>query len=503
MNMKIALINPSLETKIYSPWPPLGILYLGTMLKENGFTVKLLDAAAKFYGKNEVINWLKYVKPDIIGISVFTVAFLPVINLIKVIKNWNPSIKIIIGHYHPSMEAENILRKYGDYVDYCVRGEGEYSFLELCEFLDKNKDGSPHNIKGIAFEDSKKKIILTPETPLIMDLNDLPFPDRKLLDFDYKWNFSGFEFSKSKLTSIVSSRGCPFNCSYCACTKFAKRRFRPRSPENIINEMLLLEGQGYTQLNFVDDNFTLQPKRTIKICQLIKKEKIDINWHTDGRVDQTSQEMLNWMRKAGCKSIWYGFESANQRILDLYNKRTKVTQFKEAIRKTRKANIDLIVGLFMLGAPTETIAEVKNTINFAINSDIDVPFFNVVEIFSGTKLWDDYISKEIINSNDNVKARVGNEILEVERWETTTRAIDFLLSPEEREQMLFEIQNAYQLFFSFERKKIFLLKMILRTIKSRFMLNMAYNIMRNFRNAMDAITTFRSSKPRGFGTYDD
>ncbi|MFW9898127.1 MAG: B12-binding domain-containing radical SAM protein [Candidatus Thorarchaeota archaeon] len=501
--MKIALINPSLEIKIYSPWPPLGILYLGTILKENGFKVKLLDAAAKFYGKNEVLSWIKQERPDIIGISVFTVAFLPTINLIKFIKEWNPNVKIVLGHYHPTIEAENIIHKYGDYVDYCVRGEGEYTLLELCEFLDKNNGKAPNHIKGLAFQDSNKKTILTPDAPLISDLDALPFPDKKLIDFDYKWNFSGFEFSKSKLTSIVSSRGCPFNCSYCACTKFAKRRFRPRSPENIVNEMLLIEDQGYTQLNFVDDNFTLQPKRTIKICQLIKKEKIDINWHTDGRVDQTSQDMLNWMRKAGCKSIWYGFESANQRILDLYNKRTKVTQFNEAIRKTRKANIDLIVGLFMLGAPTETIAEVKNTINFAVNSDIDVPFFNVVEIFSGTKLWDDYISKEIINSNDKVKARVGNEILEVERWETTTRAIDFLLSTEEREQMLFEIQNAYQLFFSFERKKIFLLKMILRTIKSRFMLNMAYNIMRNFRNAMDAITTFRSSKPRGFGTYDD
>ena len=501
--MKIALINPSLETKIYSPWPPLGILYLGTILKENGFTVKLLDAAAKFYGKNDVLNWLKLVKPDIVGISVFTIAFLPVINLIKVIKNWNPSIKIVIGHYHPTIEAENILHKYGDYVDYCVRGEGEYTFLELCEFLDRNKDDLPNNIKGIAFQDSKKKIVLTPDAPLIMDLNDLPFPDRKLLDFDYKWNFSGFEFSKSKLTSIVSSRGCPFNCSYCACTKFAKRKFRPRSPENIVNEMLLIEGQGYTQLNFVDDNFTLQPKRTIKICQLIKKEKIDFNWHTDGRVDQTSQEMLNWMRKAGCKSIWYGFESANQRILDIYNKRTKVSQFYEAIHKARKANIDLIVGLFMLGAPTETLDEVKKTINFAVNSDIDVPFFNVVEIFSGTKFWDDYLSKGTINSNDKVKALVGDKIHEVERWETTTRVMDFLLTPEEREQMLIEIQNAYQTFFSFERKMIFMWKMLYRTIRSKFMLNMAYNIMRNLKGAIGAISAFRNSKPRGFGTYDE
>ena len=501
--MKIALINPSLETKIYSPWPPLGILYLGTMLKENGFTVKLLDAAAEFYGKNKMLNWLKNVKPDVVGISVFTVAFLPAINLIKIIKNWNPSIKIVIGHYHPTMEAENILRKYGDYVDYCVRGEGEYTLLELCEFLDKNHDKLPNNVKGLAFRDSNKKIVLTPEAPLIIDLDSLPFPDRKLLDFEYKWNFSGFEFSKSKLTSLVSSRGCPFNCSYCACTKFAKRRFRPRSPENIINEMLLIQNQGYTQLNFVDDNFTLQPKRTIEICRLMKKEKIDINWHTDGRVDQTSQEMLNRMKKAGCKSIWFGFESANQRILNIYNKRTKVSQFYEAIRKTRKANIELIVGLFMLGAPTETLDEVKRTIEFAVKSDIDVPFFNVVEIFSGTKFWDDYNSNGKINQYDKVNALVGEEIYEVERWETTTRVMDFLLSPEEREQMLKEIQTAYQTFFSFERKMIFMWKMLYRTVRSKFMLNMAYNIMKNFKEALGAISAFRNSKPRGFGTYDD
>lgn len=492
-----------METKIYSPWPPLGILYLGTILKENGFTVELLDAAAKFYEKNEVLSWIKQIRPDIIGISVFTVGFLPTINLIKLIKNWNPSIKIVLGHYHPSMEAENILRKYGDYVDYCVRGEGEYTFLELCEFLDKNEDEFPNHIKGLAFQDPNKKTILTPDAPLIMNLDALPFPDRKLIDFDYKWNFSGFDFSKSKITSIVSSRGCPFNCSYCACTKFAKRRFRPRSPENIVNEMLLIEEQGYTQLNFIDDNFTLQPKRTIKICQLIKKEKIDINWHTDGRVDQTSQDMLNWMRKAGCKSIWYGFESANQRILDIYNKRTKVSQFYEAIHKARKAKIDLIVGLFMLGAPTEKLDEVKNTINFAVNSDIDVPFFNVVEIFSGTKFWDDYNSNGIINQYDKVKALVGTETQEVERWETTTRVIDFLLSPEERERMLTEIQNAYQTFFSFERKMIFMWKMLYRTIRSKYMLNMGYNIMRNFKEALGAISAFRNSKPRGFGTYDE
>ena len=209
------------------------------------------------------------------------------------------------------------------------------------------------------------------------------------------------------------------------------------------------------------------------------------------------------MRKAGCRSLWFGFESANQRILDIFNKKTNVTQFNEAIRKARKAKIDLLVGLFMLGAPTETLGEVKNTIQFAVNSDIDIPFFNVVEIFPGVKFWDDYISQGLIKSDDRVMAQVGTGIQECERWETNTRVIDFLLSPREQEEMLNEIQNAYQLFFSFDRPKKFILKTMFRTIKSKFMLRMTYNTMKNFKAAMSAISTFRSSKPRGFGTYDE
>jgi len=491
-----------LERKTYSPWPPLGILSLGTILKKNGFTVELLDAAAEFYKKEDVLKWIKKVRPDIVGITTFTIAFVASMDLIKIIKNWNSSIKIVLGHYHPTIEAERILTKYGDYVDYCVRGEGEYIFLNLCEFLDKNPDKDPINIAGLTFRDSNQKIISTPDAPLITDLDALPFPDRELIDFKYKWNFSGFDFSKSRLTTIISSRGCPFNCSFCACTKFAKQRWRPRSPENIVSEMCLIEDLGYTELNFVDDNFTLQPKRVIKLCQLMKKEKIDINWHTDGRIDQTSQNMLSWMNKAGCKSLWFGFESANQRILNLYNKRTKVSQFKEAIYKSRKANINIIVGLFMLGAPTETMAEVKNTINFAIKSDIDFPFFNVVEVMSGIKFWDDYVSNGVISPNDKVKISLGKEIREVERWETTTRVIDLYLPPKEQDLMLKEFYNAYKLFFSFNRKK-FILKTALRAIRSKFMLNMMLNIMNDFKDGIKAISAFRESKPTGFGTYDE
>jgi radical SAM superfamily enzyme YgiQ (UPF0313 family) len=502
--MRVALINPHLEQRIYSAWPPLGILYLGTILKNNGFHVDLLDAAARNYSKRNVLDWIKQKKPDIIGITVFTVSFLVSIDLAKQIKQWNPNIKIIIGHYHPTIQAERVIQKYGETVDYIVRGEGEYILLDLCNFLENrsNKRDEPNDIKGLTYRNIDGKIVSTPDAPLINDLDSLPIPDRELLNYEYKWNFAGFEFSKSKLTTIVSSRGCPFNCAYCACSEFAKRRWRPRSAENIVEELSLIEEQGYTEVNFVDDNFTLRPKRVIKLCELMKKEKIDLNWHTDGRVDQTSQNMLSWMSKVGCRSIWYGFESANQRILNIYNKQTKVSQFDTAIQKTRKAGIDLIIGLFMLGAPSETLSEIKSTIDFAIHSDIDIPFFNVVEIFPGLDFWDDLVSKGYIHPEDKVKTLVGSELKEVERWETSTRVIDVLLSPQEQEQMLKTFFNAYKSFFSFERKK-YMIKTVLRALKSKFMLNMMGNIMTNPKEAMNAIITFRESKPSGFGTYEE
>ncbi len=490
------------ETKIYSPWVPLGLLYLGTILQQNGFTVRVCDAAAKRYDPSKVVKWLKQVKPELVGISALTMSFPSSIELVRAIRMWDPSIKIALGHYHPTMEAENIMSKYGDLVDYCVRGEGEYILLNLCEYLDKDGDKNPIDIKGITFRDSNNKVVSTPDSPLITELDKVPFPDRKLIDFEYRWNFAGFEISSSKFTSTISSRGCPFACSYCACSKFAKRRWRPRSPENIVEELRIIEDQGYTEVSFVDDNFTLRPKRVIKLCELIKKEKIDINWHTDGRVDQTSQNMLYWMKNAGCKSIWFGFESANQRILNLYNKKTKVSQFYAAIKKTRKANIDIIVGLFMLGAPTETLNEVKNTIKFALNSNIDIPFFNIVEIWSGIKFWDDFVAKRLLNPNDKVKVRIGNKTQEVERWETTSNVMELTLPPAVHAKILNEIHEAYKSFFSFKRGK-FIIKQAIRAMKSLFLYKMIFSFLANTQQAMNAFIKFRNLKPKGFGSYYD
>lgn len=501
-DLRIALINPAWDIRTYTPWIPLGLVYLGTVLKEHGFSIKLLDAAAHRYDLAKILQWIEHVNPDIVGISAMTMSFLASIHLAKAIKGWNPNIKIVLGHYHPTIEAENIIQKYSEIVDYCVRGEGEQIFLNLSRFLEENPERDPVDIKGLTFKDAYKKIISTPNPSLIMDLDKIPFPDRTLIDFEYKWSFAGFEVLNSKFTTMLSSRGCPYNCTYCACSKFARRKWRPRSPENIIEEMAIIQDQGYTELSFIDDNFTLNSKRVIKLCELMKKERIDINWHTDGRVDQISQDMLDWMHHAGCRSIWYGFESANQRILDLYNKKTKVTQFHDAIRAARKAKIDIIVGLFMMGAPTETLEEIRNTIHFALTADLDLPFFNIVDIYSGIKLWQDYVDRGVISPYDIVMVKQGEIVFEVERWETTTNVMELSLPRKKYEFLLNEIQEAYKSFFSFKRAPL-LLKQTLRMMKSRFMSSMALNFLGHFPYAVNAFIKIRNLRPKGFGRYEE
>lgn len=500
--MKVALINPAWQLKSYSSWPPLGLLYIGTILRKNGFTVNVLDAAARCWDSEKVLAWVKTVQPDIVGVSAFTQTFLSVIDLVKVLKAWNPSIKIAMGHYHATIEATNILQKYGDIVDYCIRGEGEETFLKLCYFLEASPDADPGEIKGITYRDARGNVVSTGDRPLL-DINALPMPDRNMIDFVYRWNFNNFEISNSKFTTMSSSRGCSFNCAYCACSEFAHRQWRPRSPESIAAELALVADQGYTEVSFVDDNFTLNSKRIIRLCELIKKEHIDINWHTDGRADQTSQNMLSWMHAAGCKSLWFGFESVNQRILDLYNKKARAVDYESAIRRSRKAGIDIVVGLFMLGAPTETLDEIKNTLHFALTADIDIPFFHPVDIYSGIRLWKDFVSAGTISPYDKVTVKENGKIYnDVERWETTTNIMELTLPNEQYEAALDEIQHAYRAFYSMERGKI-LLKQSIRYLRSSFLRKMMGYFMVHIPQAMTLLMQMRNVRPTGFLRYEE
>ena len=428
-------------------FPPLGILYLASVLKERGVEVSVLDQPAKGFTVDDTVNWIEKENPDVLGFSTFSTSGRTAALISSYVKERNPNIVIVLGNHYATFNSERILRKYSS-VDIIVRGEGEDTVIDLVSCL-RNK-GKLKKVRGITFR-NKKSIISTPARPLIKDLDCLPFPDRELIDVDYHSVIAGANVAPKKFTSIVSSRGCVYRCRFCSCTQFARSKWRQRSVENTLEELHFLASEGYKQFIFVDDSFTLNKKRVIKLCRSMRKEKIGMEWICEGRVDNCSYEMLREIAKAGCKVLYFGIESANQRILNYYNKQTTPKQSKNAVRTARKAGIDVIVGSFIVGAPDETKEEIRNTIEFAKKIPIDFPQFNVLGVYPGTDIWNEFKMKELLNTEKH--------------WETgiTVSEICPTAVP------LNEIKRMiHQAFYDFVRRPSFILKQLARTLKSTY-----------------------------------
>ncbi|MFB0543644.1 MAG: radical SAM protein, partial [Candidatus Bathyarchaeia archaeon] len=247
-------------------------------------------------------------------------------------------------------------------------------------------------------------------------------------------------------------------CKFCSCQKFARGIWRPRSIENTLEELHYLTSEGFEQFIFVDDTFTLNPKRAIKLCKSIREEKLDIEWICEGRVDNSSHEMMREIAKAGCKIIYFGIESGNQRILDYYNKKITPQQSKKAVRTARKAGIDGIVGSFIVGAPDETREEIQNTIEFAKQIPIDIPQFNILGAHPGMDIWNELKMKGLLN--------------EEEYWETGVLVSEICPSAVPIQEIRQMIHDA---FYDFVRRPGFILRQVARTLKSPYRMGVIIN----------------------------
>lgn len=398
--MKFSFIQPKLSEGALdmcsNAWPPLGILYCATVLANEGFEVSVLDQAAKGFSTTQAVSWVKKEDPDILGFSVLSSSSKEVGKIASLVKKENPNIYVVLGNYHPTFNAERLLKKYPD-IDVIVRGEGEYTNLELTRCLQRGK--SLKKVDGITYRDNDGKTATTPERPLIKDLDSLPFPNRRLVDCEYASRIFGIKTATKKFTSLLSSRGCPFQCTFCACREFARGVWRPRSVENIVEELEFLYSEGFREFLFVDDNFTLNPRRVVKFCNMLKKRRIKIEWFCDSRVDNCGFDTFREMVKTGCRILYFGMESANQRILDYYKKHITPEQSKIAARNARKAGMDIIVGSFIVGAPDETRKEIQNTLRFAQKIDIDVPSFNILCMPIGSPLWNELVAKGFVDED--------------------------------------------------------------------------------------------------------
>lgn len=470
--MKFSFISPApsadTPSMVHSAWPPLGILYCAAVLRNEGFEVSVFDQARKGATIKQTLDWVKKEDPEIVGFSVCGSSARGAFEVAQNVKKENPNITVVLGNYHATFNAERILRKYPA-VDVIVRGEGEFTSLDLVTCLAEGK--KLKEVDGITYRNNGE-IVSTPDRPLIKNIDDLPIPDRSLLDLEYTSLIYGVEAATKRFTTVVSSRGCPFQCTFCGCRKFARGLWRPRSVESIMEELVLLKSEGYEQFLFVDDNFTLNIKRVVKLCKRLRKENMNFEWFCDSRVDNVSYDLFREMVMAGCRILYFGIESANQRILDYYKKGITPEKSRRAVSKARKAGMDVIVGSFIVGAPDESRKEIENTLRFANELDIDVPQLNILGAFTGTDLWNEMVSKGYVDEDA--------------MWETGAYVVN--ISPhavpfEEIRKMVFEY------FRSFYLRPEVLAKEIFRTFKSPYRLSALFNNIARINEIVDTVQT--------------
>lgn len=469
--VKFSFIQPKLSEGALemcsNAWPPLGILYCATVLANEGFDVSVLDQAAKGFTTTQAVSWVKKENPDILGLSVLSSSSKEAGKIAGLVKMENPNVYVVLGNYHPTFNAERILEKYPE-VDVIVKGEGEHTSLELATCLHKGK--SLKKVAGITYRSNGGRIVATPERPLTKDVNSLPFPDRGLVDCEYASRIFGIKTATKKFTSILSSRGCPFQCTFCACREFARGVWRPRSVENIVEELEFLYGEGYREFLFVDDNFTLNPRRVEKFCHMLRGRELKIEWFCDSRVDNCGFSTFREMVKAGCRTLYFGMESANQRILDYYKKRIAPEQSKVAAHNARKAGMDIIVGSFIVGAPDETRKEIQDTLRFARQTDIDVPSFNILHAPIGSPLWNELVAKGFIDED--------------KYWEEgvfVSKVVPTAVPFEEIGSMIYEHFKA----FYFDPKRLF--SEVIRMFTSSFRLGLIFGNLAQLGTTMETV----------------
>jgi len=356
--------------------PPLGIAYLAAVLEKKGHNVGIIDGFAEGLDYQTLENRIKDFVPDIVGITGMT----PVIdNAFRTVKAARKYAKhIIMGGPHASMVRKNIFEQAPE-IDFSIQGEGETSISMLVDAIDKGSNIS--SIPGLITRDFEN-----PPACYIENLDSLPLPARHLLPND-KYRYI---LSKGKVTTIFSSRGCPYHCIFCDKTVFGSK-WRARSSENVLEEIeLVVRDLGVKSIVFYDDLFTVKKDRVVEICKGILDRDLDIEWKAEGRVNIVDEETLKWMKKAGCSMIAYGVESGNQKGLDYLNKGTKVEQIRNAFELTQKAGIKPM-GYFVLGIPVETYEEEIGTIEFAKEIKAAYAQFSVLSPTPGTKLYDDVI----------------------------------------------------------------------------------------------------------------
>jgi len=363
---------------------PLSIAYIAAVLEKNNYKVSIYDPPP--YEEFNIKKEIQRLEPGIIGISCMSATFNKALEIAKEIKKYK-DIPVVFGGIHATALPKETLSH--DEIDYVIVGEGEYTFLDLVNCLNEGND--LNSVKGLCRK-KNHKIIINSTRPMLQNLDELPFPARHLFP---KWYFMRWMCMRGrwiKGTNMMSSRGCVYDCSYCASKVMFGRAVRFISPKRVVDEIEhLVKDYGMKAITFSDDTFSINEGRAIEICNEIKARGLNkTKFRIQLRANTISENLLKSLREAGCVQVDVGVESGSQRILNILNKNITIGQVRNAFALFRKYDINTCA-TFMIGNPTETIEDIELTRKLASEINADYTQFFITTPYPGTKLYNDII----------------------------------------------------------------------------------------------------------------
>jgi anaerobic magnesium-protoporphyrin IX monomethyl ester cyclase len=409
--MKVLLVNPS-DTMFeimggarvfVHKTEPLGLLYIAAVLEREGHEVSVIDAWAHDLTRQDVERRLDGQRFDIIGINVLTSSGAWAWELAGHIKQHFPKTKVVLGNIHASVYAPFYL-EHGR-CDAVVHGEGELIMRDLVAAW---QNGTPlSEVRGISYLEGGKPKKNLPGS-VVQDLDWLPLPARHLVDME---SYSSRDFvtrtrDGGRYRVMLATRGCPFACTFCVVN--ADRNYRMRSAESIVDELqMLIERYDASFVEFLDPLFTVNKKRIIEVCRLIIERKLKIEWQCEGHVNTVNEEVLGWMKRAGCRNMAFGIETASPELLKAVRKGSSPDRVHKAVQWTHEAGINPH-GLFIVGLPGERPEDTEATIALARSLPLDFAQFAIFVPYPGSDLYDDFVREGRLDNEATPEEKIAN-----------------------------------------------------------------------------------------------
>ncbi len=399
--MRILLINPPSKFEIIgnNPTvieesrghnPPLGLLLLaGYLERETNHDITILDTQAEALTYTEIGNRVATATPDVIGITTMTQTLIDVLRVVEICRAHAPSARVVLGGPHVHLFPEETINLPG--INFLVLGEGEITFKDLLANID-NADALK-SIPGLVFFDGAE-VIQTGPPNLIKDLDALPFPARHMTDVNL---YDSVLSPRHPVTTMFTSRGCPYVCSFCDRPHLGKK-FRARSAGNVVDEMERCVELGIKEFLIYDDTFTVRKQRVLDVCRELMRRQLDIGYDVRARIDTVDSEMLTMMAKSGCRGIHYGVEAGTEKILKVLRKGIEIPAAKKIFEQTKAAGMQ-VLAYFMIGNPTETIDDIRETFRVARALDPDFIHLTVLTPFPGTAIYRDGLESGVFEKD--------------------------------------------------------------------------------------------------------